>query len=94
MLAWLPNWWQPPKTPLNWHFFWIMLSLLIGWRCLRAIASPKPELVQAAVRSCLTSLIVLDAAVCFALLSDQNWALVILLLFFPSMLLGRWLYST
>ena len=37
--------------------------------------------------------IVLDAAVCFAI-CGREWALVILLLLFPSMFLGRWLYST
>lgn len=95
LLAWLPDW-DPTRVFVdvgNWRFLWLLLAVLIGWRCVRAIARPSPPLVQTAVRNSLLSLVVLDAAVVFAL-CGREWAFLILLLIFPSMLLGRWLYST
>ena len=52
--------------PQRWSLFWLVLGILVGWRCVRAIVQPYSEFVQEAVRQCLVSLIVLDAAVCAA----------------------------
>ena len=75
--------------------------LLIGWlatlilrRCVVAIADPSPSKVQAAVKVCILSLIVLDAAVCLAVRSPWWWSVALLLLLLPTLTLGRWIYST
>ena len=97
LLAWLPAWLPEGRLVLrsmaDWRFFWVILVLLIGWRCVRAVARPEPPLVQAAVKNCIHSLIVLDAAVCLAI-QGQFWAIVVLALLPPTMFLGRWIYST
>jgi hypothetical protein len=49
--------------------------------------------VQTAVRNCIFSLVVIDAAAVLAT-QDVFWGLVILALLAPMILLGRWLYST
>jgi len=69
------------------------LGLLIAWRCLRCIPAPTPALVQIAVKTCLMSLIVLDAVIALAV-SDAAYAIGILSLLIPNMLLGRWIAST
>lgn len=100
MLAWFPSvaeW--PIRVPEGrWSFFWTMIAVLIGWRCVRAVITPTPSLVQTAVKQCILSLIMLDAAVTFAVLGSTGpglpWAVVILLLLLPTMFLGRWIYST
>ncbi len=104
LLAWFPN--RLPQAveprdvvdlfhtdPQRWSLFWLVLGLLIGWRCVRAIVQPYSEFVQEAVRQCLVSLIVLDAAICVAV-RDVPWALMILALMIPMTILGRWSYST
>ena len=40
--------------------------LVIGWRCRAAVIEPRPADVQAAVRNCIFSLIILDAAAVLA----------------------------
>ena len=79
--------------PERWYGFWIVMSLLIGWRCAQAVVQPTPRLVQAAVRQCLFSIVVLDAAVTFAA-AGFGWAVIVLALLAPMMLVGRWIYST
>ena len=82
--------------------FWLMLAVLIGMRSLRAVFDPRPAVVQDAIKQCLLSLIVLDAAVCFAVrgldgaaaLGNIPWTFLILALLVPTMWLGRWVYST
>ena len=97
LLWWFPAWSEwiiaPPN---NWLFFWVVIGLLIGWRCVRAILAPTPAHVQTAVKQSILSLIVLDAAVAYAAQGPQGalWAFAILLLLIPTMFLGRWVYST
>ena len=86
-LMWLRNW------VLSWYFFWTVIVLLITWRCVGATIDPTPRKVQMAVRQCLFSIIVLDAAVCFAM-QGRVPALFVLALLIPALVLGRWLYST
>jgi 4-hydroxybenzoate polyprenyltransferase len=77
----------------RWRLLMLLLATLIGWRCVRAIAVPSPANVQGAVKYCIVSLIVLDAAVCFTV---RGWAgaVPILALLVPTLFLGRWVYST
>lgn len=98
LLASLPLWatgqeWPPISVPPRWYVFWGLIAMLISWRCLRAVFDARPALVQAAVRSCIFSLVILDAGACLAV-QDIGWGVVILLLLLPTMTLGRWIYST
>jgi 4-hydroxybenzoate polyprenyltransferase len=98
LLSSLPEWatgreWPAISPPERWYVFWGLIGLLIGWRCLRAVLDPRPGNVQAAVRNCIFSLVILDAGACLAV-QDRFWGLVILALLAPTMLLGRWIYST
>lgn len=104
LLARFPTWATPDLDPVswpkfaegagqNWSFFWIMMMLLIGWRCLLAVMDPAPYRVQSAVKNCLRSLIILDAMACVAVRGPWLGGMIILLLL-PMLYLGRWLYST
>ncbi len=98
LLASLPAWASghespPLSVPPRWFVFWGLIAMLIGWRCVRAVIDPSPPMVQAAVRYCIFSLIIIDAGACTAV-QDILWAAVILLLLLPTMFLGRWIYST
>jgi len=97
MLAWFPSFLEWPAVlrlqPEGWQMLMLVLGLLIGWRCLRAVLDPIPPRVQMAVAHAILSLIVLDAVICFAVRDDVS-ALAILLLLAPAMYLGRWIEST
>jgi 4-hydroxybenzoate polyprenyltransferase len=100
MLGWLPNW--APKedlvyllreAPERWYILMGVLGATICWRCLWAVIEPLPHRVQMAVTHGIMSLVVLDAAVCFAA-RGISWAIVILLLLLPAVLFGTWIRST
>jgi 4-hydroxybenzoate polyprenyltransferase len=76
-----------------WPLVLFMLTFTILRRCILAIVNPQPKRVQAAVKQCIFSLIVLDAAVCL-FVADWFWAVAVLALLAPMLLLGRWVYST
>ena len=83
-----------PALPERWWLLMLaLLGLPIARRSVMTIADPVPERVQAAVKQCLLSIIVLDAAVTFVV---GNWydAVIVLSLLVPAVLLGRWVYST
>jgi len=79
--------------PQYWALLWLALAALIGWRFVRAITNPQPALVQAAVKTGILSIIVLDAAVVLGVRGCVP-ALGVLALLIPAILLGRWVYST
>lgn len=104
LLAWYPRWATAELPEVSWpafalragdrwSIFWIVMALLIGWRAARAIVDPLPGNVQAAVKHCLISLILLDAAVCLGV-RGPFYGCAMVALVFPMMLLGRWSYST
>lgn len=76
-----------------WPLVLFMLTFTILRRCVLAIYNPQPQRVQAAVKQCILSLIILDAAVCL-LVADWVWAVAVLALLAPMLLLGKWVYST
>ena len=81
-------------TKMNvWYAFWSLIALQIIWRCSRALFRPSPEHVQYAVKTCLLSLIVLDATITFAVQGEEK-ALLLLVLLIPTLFLGRFIYST
>ncbi len=104
LVAWFP-WWadadlQPLSVPVyarrnssKWYVLLGVMGWLIGWRCLRTGFDPSPAMVQAAVKHCIFSLVMVDAAACLAV-RGPIWAGAILLLLAPTMFLGRWIYST
>ncbi len=99
LLASLPAWargdeWPAIDVAPRWHVFWALLGMLIGWRCLQAVLDPRPPLVQAAVKNCIFSLVIIDAGACSATQADFVGPVIILLLLVPMTVLGRWLYST
>jgi len=79
--------------PRRWHLLIGALGLLIGWRCVWAVINPVAAQVRRAVAQCVLSIIVLDAAACYAV-RGVYWAGMILLLLLPALFLGRWIEST
>jgi 4-hydroxybenzoate polyprenyltransferase len=77
----------------GWYLLWGLLALVTARRCGLAIAEPSPPRVQAAVRHCVQSIIVLDAAVCVGY-AGPIWGLAVLSLIFPTVLLAQWLKAT
>lgn len=77
----------------GWHFLCAAMAAAILRRCVRAVLDPSPALVQAAVKNCIWSLIILDAVVCVAARGPLA-GLAIVALLAPAMLLGRWIYAT
>ena len=76
---------------------WILLLTLLGFtilrRCAVAIADPRPHQVQLAVKVGILSIIVLDAAVALEV-SHWHYAVGLLGLLVPTIVLGKWVYST
>lgn len=84
---------HPVLTRPAWVLLLALLAVPILRRAATAVADPIPARVQGAVKLCILSLILIDAAV--SLLSAPfACALAIVLLLAPSLLLGRWVYST
>ncbi len=79
--------------PGSWTLVWILLALVIGSRFLQAILDPQPVRVQAAVKSGILSIIVLDAVTVFAL-RGPGPSIAIMSLILPTIALGAWIYST
>jgi hypothetical protein len=97
LLAGVPTltYYRPPLEvpPVGWHLLWIAIGLITLRRCISAIFEPTPQRVQAAVRHCVQSIIVLDAAVAVGY-AGPFWGFVILALLVPTLLLTMWLNST
>ncbi len=70
-----------------------VIGLLITWRCLRCIPQPTSANVQVAVKTCLLSLIILDAVIVLAV-ADVSYVVGILGLLVPNLVLARWISST
>ncbi len=98
MLGWLPRW-SPQlipvlqQAPSRWYLLIGLLALPIAWRCLSALLEPAPERVRMAVAQCILSVVILDAAVCYAV-RDLISAIAVLLLLVPATLLGWWIELT
>jgi 4-hydroxybenzoate polyprenyltransferase len=81
------------QQPGRWSLLMAVLAALIGVRCLRAVIEPVPQRVQMAVRQCILSLVVLDAAACFVV-RGLTGAVIVLVLLLPTVVLGWWIEST
>ena len=86
---------QPPLVvgTNGWYLLWAVLALVTARRCSLAILETSPQRVQAAVRHCVQSIIILDAAVCVGY-AGPFWGLVVLALIFPTLILAQWLKAT
>jgi 4-hydroxybenzoate polyprenyltransferase len=86
----------PPEQHSSFLFPYMLVGLgfLVGAQVVRAITSPTPSHVQAAVKRSLMALILLDAVLATA--TAGGIGLVILLLLAPLLYLNRqrWLYAT
>lgn len=84
---------EPQKTMFP--LFIGILSLSVLRRVFEAVATLKPKSIQMGVVSVLRSLIIFDAAVCYLARPDQiGFALCVLALLIPTLLLGRYMAST
>lgn len=66
----------------------------VNLRLLKAVLTPAPAFVQAAIKTMLLSLIVLDAALVFFVQENVLYAMAVVLLLVPATLLGRVLAIT
>lgn len=82
------------NTPWVWPALVACLGLTIVRRAATALRSGKPHAIQIAVKTSIFSLVVIDAAICLAVRSPPTYALAVLLLLVPMIVLGRWVYST
>jgi 4-hydroxybenzoate polyprenyltransferase len=92
---WLPN--LPlghfaTLNPMMWQLLIVLLGFTIARSAAMAVYDPDPLRVQMAVKTAILSLIVLDAAI--AMIIGPSFALGVLVLLLPTLLLGRWVYST
>jgi 4-hydroxybenzoate polyprenyltransferase len=90
----LPARLPPDSSFLLFPYLLVVFLFLVGFPVCRAIASPSPSTVQAAVKRCLQGLVVFDAVLATIWV---GWlGLLILLLLLPIHFLNRWrwLYMT
>lgn len=72
-----------------------LIALPILRRVIAAIGTGQPKAIQQAVVTCLKSIIILDAALCFLVAPDKVfYALIVIGLLIPSFLLSRVVSST
>lgn len=93
LLAWLPAWIELRLTGTQWWGFMAVLGALIAWQCRSAVMDPSPPRVQMAVKQCILSLVLLDAAVALAV-GGPVPGVAVLLLLIPTVVLGQWIRST
>ncbi len=81
------------RDPLVWPTLLVLLMVSVVRRCVVAISDPSPTHVQQAVKHSIFTLIVLDAGVVLAVHGPIP-ALGVLALLIPTVVLGKWVYST
>lgn len=81
------------EEPGRWTLLMAVLGAMIGFRCLRAVVEPVPYRVQMAVKQCILTLVILDAAACFVVRGIPG-AVMVLVLLIPTVALGWWIEST
>ena len=78
---------------LTWMLLLLLMAATIIRRCAAAVFTPEPKFVQAAIKNCILSLIMLDAAVALQFGGTYH-GIGVLCLLVPTLILGRWVYST
>jgi 4-hydroxybenzoate polyprenyltransferase len=77
-----------------WPLLLMLLAFTIVRRCMVALRDPQPRLVQRAVKHAILSLIVINAAIVLAVTGDPVLSLGTVALLLPTLVLGKWVYST
>lgn len=72
---------------------WLALTIQIGRVTLRTIRTPTPAMVQYAMKTFVLAIIAIDAVVASSIGGWQAGTVVLALLV-PTLVLGRWVYST
>jgi len=98
LLAWVPQLSDQPNPllvaqPQRWQLLVAVLVVLIGWRTLWAVIEATTVRIRRAVSQAIISLVVLDAAACFAL-RDLRCAMFVLLLLLPVLVLQQLIEMT
>jgi len=93
LLACLPQLSDQPNRlllaqPQRWQLLVAVLVVMIGWRTLWAVIEATTLRIRRAVSQAIVSLVVLDAAACFAL-RDLRCAMFVLLLLLPVLVLQQ-----
>lgn len=70
------------------------IGINVNLRLLKAVLSPAPALVQAAIKTLLLTLIVLDASLVFFIQENVLYAILVVLLLIPATILARVLAIT
>lgn len=87
---------EPQRSPGFVGYAYLTFAVILAWLLIwiiAAIRDPKPVRVQQAVKWSILSLILINAHSLLAV--DMPWhALATAFLILPSILLGRWIYST
>jgi hypothetical protein len=83
-----------PNSESIWPLLLFVLVFTIARRCLRAVRDPTPQRVQDAVKQCIFSLIILDASVVLAAVVPPYYAIGVVALLVPTIVLGNYVYST
>jgi UbiA prenyltransferase family protein len=94
LVAFVMNWPGAPERQTQAALALGMIALIINRRLFTALFDPAPAKVQAAVRTMLLSLIMLDASLVFFIQENQTYAIGVALLLIPATLLGRFLAIT
>lgn len=84
------------RHPAVWPVILLLLTLPVWRRALNAVRQLSAVSVQRTVKTSIMTLIVLNAGICLATPGpfSRLYALAVLALLIPSLLLGRWVYST
>jgi 4-hydroxybenzoate polyprenyltransferase len=83
----------PPESgTVLFPYLLVLFGFVVGRPAARAVATPGPRQVQAAVKRFVLGLVALDAVLATAFVGLPG--LAILLLLPPALVLGKWVYST
>lgn len=102
LMAWFPSWAAESAALVSaprylqglfWYVLVAFFGVMILRRALVAVFDPAPAYVQAAVKHCLLTYVMLTACVVLAVRGGY-WAVAVVALLIPTVLLGRWVYST
>lgn len=83
---------KPGSTPIYFPYLLVAFGVHLGLAIVRAIKSPTPRNVQAAVKRSILGLVLLDAILATMFVGWPGLLIVLLLL--PARWLGKWVYST
>lgn len=83
---------EPGPGAILFPYLLVGFGFLVGVPVSRAIRTPGPREVQAAIKRCVLGLVALDAVLATAFVGAPG--LAVLLLLPPALLLGKWVYST